>query len=301
MESKLLKKYDNGNVNVEIYEDGTRIMDIPDGEDMKLDMPLSVDLNISNRCENGCAFCYQNCTKEGEVADFSKMDYLYDMVEGSEIAINLQFPLPEGLEDWLTNMRTLGVIVNATVNQLDLQNHGRFNKIEWLQREGLITGLGISYRDEWLMNQLLGCHFGNIVIHMINGVHSIEEILKVSQKGFNVLVLGYKTVGKGVEFEKGNKDLEQILLRNKLRAGELVLKAGGIISFDNLSITQLDMKQVVSSKVWDECYQGEEGTSSFYVNGVDNTFALNSLVEQKDMMKRDGKTISEMFEKVKSL
>ena len=90
---KELFNIENGNCNVILYDDGTRVVETidPDDDHIDLHQPLSLDINISNRCTNGCPYCYAGNTPEGKVADLMDMDYL-DNVTGIEIAINIQFP-----------------------------------------------------------------------------------------------------------------------------------------------------------------------------------------------------------------
>ena len=55
---KLLNKYKDGNIKVEIFDDGTRIIDIPDGEEPNLEFPLSMDFKITNWCDQMCPMCH---------------------------------------------------------------------------------------------------------------------------------------------------------------------------------------------------------------------------------------------------
>ena len=50
-----------------------------------------------------------------------------------------------------------------------------------------------------------------------------------------------------------------------------------VISFDNLSLNQLEVKRLLSEKQWDEFYGGDDGTFTFFINLVDGYFAKNSL------------------------
>ena len=65
----LLKKYKNGNATIELYDDGTKIMETDDNE-FDFEFASSMDVCISERCDNGCKFCYANCTPNGAVANF---------------------------------------------------------------------------------------------------------------------------------------------------------------------------------------------------------------------------------------
>lgn len=57
---KLLHQYQNGNTKVEIYEDGTKIREWPDGENSIVEYPESCDLKITNWCDMNsvCVYCF---------------------------------------------------------------------------------------------------------------------------------------------------------------------------------------------------------------------------------------------------
>lgn len=69
---KVIYKCKNGDTDVILFDDGTREMDNHlENEPFHLEWPVSIDLNISNYCERGCPFCYQNCTKQGKSTDLN--------------------------------------------------------------------------------------------------------------------------------------------------------------------------------------------------------------------------------------
>ena len=64
------------------------------------------------------------------------------------------------------------------------------------------------------------------------------------------------------------------------------------ISFDNLAIKQLELD--VENK-YKDLYQGDDGKFSFYIDGVDETFAKNSMEEKL----YDFYSIKESFDKLR--
>ena len=66
-------QYWNGNGFIEINKkDGTSIRTILDDKPYKAEFPENMDVEISKKCTNGCAFCYANCTPNGEHSDIKK-------------------------------------------------------------------------------------------------------------------------------------------------------------------------------------------------------------------------------------
>ena len=49
-----------------------------------------------------------------------------------------------------------------------------------------------------------------------------------------------------------------------------------VISFDNLALKQLDVKNNLTEEQWKEFYQGDDGTMTMYVDGVKQEFAKTS-------------------------
>ena len=48
-----MKTYQNGNATISIDTDGTRIIQYPSNEQLKLEYPLNIDIRLSNRCPLG--------------------------------------------------------------------------------------------------------------------------------------------------------------------------------------------------------------------------------------------------------
>lgn len=293
---EVLNSRSNGNAKITLYNDGTREIYWPTGE-LDLEYPLSIDLNISNRCDNNCQFCYQNCSKGGKQADLLNLDYLKELPSGTEIAINIQRPLNYDLEEFLKNMKDIGIIINCTINQNHLEDmYIKSNLIQW-QRSGLIYGIGVSATSiESLVKDCEGLN--NINIHMINGIHSIEDVLKVSQN-FKVLILGYKMVGRGPVAKLEDPTIEKNIHEMNLRVKDLIKKVHYEIAFDNLALEQINIRDYVSTEQWDESYQGDDGSISFYINAVNRTYALNSLVSQDKMKPIGNKTLKQIFKEMK--
>ena len=91
----LLGKYQNGNYITTIYSDGTKIRETE--KDIFIpEFAECIDMQISKRCNNGCEFCYANCTPDGEIAELKKHKAFFNSLHPyTELAINMNFPLPD--------------------------------------------------------------------------------------------------------------------------------------------------------------------------------------------------------------
>lgn len=296
--SRLLYRVVNGNSFVELYDNGTRRVRTIDRHCnyIELDLPLSLDINISNRCSNGCPYCYAGNTPTGNVADLLDMNYL-NGISGIEIAINIQYPLPENFKLWLEMMRQQNIIVNGTINQLDFERDiNTLYAMKELKRLNLLHGLGISFRkyDETLYQTIKEELGDDVVVHAIVGITPIDDIIKLLNNNFKVLILGYKQKNRGIDYfananiEAFKNDIDRILNYN----------FKSVIAFDTAGLKQLDIKNKISEEQWNNSYQGDEGTISFYIDAVNKTFNIDSHTT-KEPINIDNLSLKEMFSIIK--
>lgn len=296
---KELFKIENGNCNVTLYDNGTRIVETidPDNNQILLDQPLSLDINISNRCSNGCPYCYAGNTPTGKVADLRNMHYL-DNVTGIEIAINIQFPLPDYFEEWLTKMKSQNIIVSGTINQLDFERDpSLIDYMKTLHDRGLIHGIGISYRsyNKDLYTKLKTTLGHDIVVHTIVGITPINDIICLLENGFKVLILGYKQKNRGIDYysqvniDKWVSNIDKIVNH----------PFNSVLAFDTAGLKQTHMKDILSDEEWDRSFQGDEGTISFYIDAVNNTFNVDSHTNNTAYNIED-LSLNEMFKLIKN-
>lgn len=282
--SKIIQHYKNGDTNGILFDNGTRILDNGTDTPFNLEWPVSVDLNISNYCEKGCPFCYQNCTRQGTNADLEKIKKLLHPYMEVAININMGYDiLSKEFTDFLEYCKINNIIVNATINQDDLlQTFHHINKdaivyriteVETLQKQGLINGLGISFTDITTINKVKP-GLKNIVIHVIAGLIDIKDLDILTKEGYNILVLGYKQKGRAQNNELPNMTSLKEWLSDNLG------KSSNVLCFDNLAIAQLGIKEMIPQEQWNMYYQGDEGTISMYINGVDMKFARNSFTNK---------------------
>lgn len=117
----------------------------------------------------------------------------------------------------------------------------------------------------------------NVVIHTICGLLTESQIEKLKDNNIKLLILGYKNVGKGIEYYEKNKEE---INKNQEYLRENIMKLSShfrVISFDNLAIEQLEIKSKLPEKVWKQIYMGNEGEFTFFIDAVNKNFAESSL------------------------
>ena len=292
-----LATYKNGNTWTTIYDDGTKEHVTMDDE-FNFEFPESHDISISQCCDNGCEFCYYGCTPNGKHGKLTGWKFFETMRPYTEIAINLQSPVNTDLIPFLTEMRDRKIIVNATVNQNHFMDDSMLSLICHLERHGLIKGIGVSLtnpRQDGFIETIK--EFTNAVIHVIAGVTPWGDIQDLMGHDLKLLILGYKKTGRGKKYY--DSLYLPIITQIKYLEGGLdeVINGFKVVSFDNLAIEQLHIKDKLSDKEWDIFYGGDDGTVTFFIDLVKGVFARNSLSQITYPI--GDKTIDEMFAIIK--
>lgn len=235
----VLTTYTNGNYHVTLLNDGTKIR-YNRLDNLTPAFAESIDCNITERCDGGCGYCYLGCNEDGKHADLNQ-SFFDTLHRGQELALNGNDLSHPQLKEFLIRMKNQGVICNLTVNQIHLIRC--IDKIRELVNEELIYGLGVSLvnsADSRLYYYLK--EFPNAVLHTIDGLLSSENIYNLSDKNIKLLILGYKVLGRGDDYyNKHHDEIENNIewLKNNI----MYLKnAFNVISFDNLAIEHLDLK-----------------------------------------------------------
>lgn len=276
-----LREWQNGNALVRLFDDGTRIIDCPE-EALRLEWPLNIDVRVSTRCAFGlnpatgkavCSFCHESARTDGEECDYYGLaGVLREVPAGTEIAIGMNH-WSAGFQEFLEVCADRGLICNVTVNQGMLHTYNA--RLQHMVKEGLVHGVGVSYREgmkdvpSWLLD------YPNTVVHVIAGIDQIDDVLELSGKGVKkVLVLGEKDFG----FNAGRVDLRSRRHRDWLIYLPELFKSFKVVSFDNLALEQTKPQRFLAQDQWKSLYQGEH---SFYINAVDRTFSPSSRSPEK--------------------
>lgn len=267
---KLLHSYQNGNSLVSIFNDGTKVRETNDDVFIPT-IPESMDVKITNKCslENYCKWCHEGSTKDGEHADLMGLLPVFNgLPPGVELAIGGGNPLSHPHLVWfLEKLSDMGLITNITINELHLSQY--VDLIEQLISDRLVNGIGITYSGIDMESLYrLNAMSKNVVYHMIAGVHNVDDVQKVPK----VLVLGYKRIRKGDTFfsSEVEDNIYQWYTRIPLFLGKVP------ISFDNLALEQLNIKRFLPQEEWDKFYMGDDGSFTFYVDGVKMEYAISS-------------------------
>ena len=269
--------YRNGNYVVYINtETGDKIRNTYEKE-FKPAFAENCDVTITNRCNGACEFCYAGCTKDGAHGNLNAA-FLDTLHPYTELAINGNDLTHPELSDFLRRMRDKSVIVNMTVNQRHFEQH--FTLIQMYQMTGLIHGVGVSLNAATpsFIKKLSKCK--NTIVHVINGILSNKDAKRLMGHDLDILILGYKTTGRGQAFLDGHDTLikyRQMWLKENMQK---MFSGFRTVEFDNLALEQLGIQSMLPEQVWNDHYMGDDGSFTFFINLVDGYFAMNSTSDE---------------------
>ena len=296
--ANILGRYINGNEFVTIYDDGTKIRETEDNE-FRPAYAENMDIKICNRCSQGCAYCHEGSIPDGEIPDLNDA-FINTLHPYQEVALGggnvLEHP---DLLNFLYRLKDQKVITNITLNQ----NHFMSNIeiVRFLISQKLIHGLGISLTDPNPQFIEIVKQFPNAVIHVINGIVRVSDLKKLANKNLKILILGYKEIRRGETFLLNhlpsnfyNRDKLKELLPTIIEEGWFK-----VVSFDNLAIEQLSVKNLLSEDEWNEFYAGDDGTVTYYIDMVKKQFAVSSTAPMEERYPLLD-SVDEMFKVIQS-
>lgn len=289
---KLLGEYINGNYTVKLFEDGTKIRETNDNNFIP-DFPESMDINITDRCDNNCEFCYACAAPDGKHGDILNAKFIDTLRPFTEVALNGNDLSHPDLFEFLIKLKRKNIIASVTVNQVHFMKF--IKTITSLVELDLIKGLGISLvkPTEEFINKVK--QFPNAVIHIINGIVTMDQLQKLYDNNLKILILGYKTVGRGKDYYSQEVEDNKEIIYNNIKD---IISRFKVVSFDNLALKQLRLERIMSIEKWDEFYMGDDGEFTMYVDIVKGYFSQNSMSEMKYYLLDD---IDDMFSIIKSL
>lgn len=289
--------YQNGNTTVTIHSDGTKVREYK-GVPKPL-LPESMDVKITNYCDGNCPWCHEKSNIFGQHADLEILiEEIKKLFPGTEIALGGGNTLTHpALFQFLYELKQRKIIANITVNQKHVKRF--YSKIEYLLKNELIHGLGISISNDEDLEELIPLLqiSKNIVFHVIMGVDDVRIIDKLYSLGDNIkiLILGYKDYGNGKIFLNNKRiDIENNKKRWYQQVGGYFRKEGLTLSFDNLAISQLNLKRFFMKDAWEKFYMGDEGKFSCYIDAVNEEFASCSV--DSNRVKFGDAKLSEFFQ-----
>lgn len=312
---KVLGKYKNGNYNVTILSDGTKIRQTE--EDCFIpEFAENIDVKITSKCKINCPFCYEGCYAGGKHAELMidkntpAQKWIETLHPYTELAINGNDMNHPQLLDFLEYLKNKKVIANITVHHkqfmdnIDLLRHLRDNKY--------IHGLGVSLAQESVDSDFnYECfydrlkEFPNAVIHTIAGITDIADYKHLLHyyPEAKILILGFKELKRGEKYSKVKNNQVFEMVKELQEFLPKLQKKATVLSFDNLALEQLNVRDVLfkgKNSEWEMFYMGDDGNHTFYIDAVSKTFSKNSCVTKEKRKNIENLTSLEMFKIIRN-
>lgn len=288
----ILGTYKNGNYNVTLFDNGTKIRE-NDLDFFESSFPENIDIKITNYCDMDCPYCHEDSSREGKHGNILDKDFLDTLHPFTELAIGGGNPLSHpDLEEFLIKLRERDIIPNITINQFHFIESYKY-VVSLVERE-LVFGVGVSMIEP--TNNFIEKMYSleNGVVHLINGIVTERQIKKLSGKDLKILILGYKDFGRGKTYTNHKQDiLKRILDNNPIN----LFKSFKVVSFDNLALDQLNIREIIGEGMWERLYMGNDGDFTMYIDLVEEKFGMNSTSKVRYPLKNN---INDMFKVVKN-
>ncbi len=292
---KLIGRYKNGNYMVSIFDDGTKVRETEEDNFLPA-FAENCDCKITDKCDGGCAFCYEGCTPNGKHGDILNYKFLHTLHPYTELALNGNDLSHPDLIPFLKKLKEKKVIANMTVNQIHFERCQ--DMIRSLVDDSLINGLGVSLKEPTKEFVSLIKTYPNAVVHVINGILKPTDIEAMADNNIKMLILGYKQMRRGLDWYFNDR-CNIVSLQNWLSDNlKDIIERFAVVSFDNLAIEQLNVKSLLSDEEWEEFYMGDDGTTTFYIDLVEGTFGKNSLTPESERFVIENLSIDEMFKMI---
>ena len=292
---KILGAYNNGNYTVVIFEDGTKIRANKEDK-LVARFPESIDMKISDKCDRGCPMCHECSTPDGGLAPFLLDHPLFrNLHPYTELALGggNVFEHPD-LFPFLTKMRDQRIICNVTVHLDHFMENAL--TITALVKSGLLHGVGVSISHPVTKYELMMLQsIPNVVVHVIAGLVDFDTLESLSNENIKLLILGYKDYGRGINYLSTHPEVDENIqkLEDVL---PLIKDRFTSISFDNLALEQLHMREHMTKKEWDESYMGDDGQFTMYIDMVRDEYAKSSTSPRRRI---ENNNIEVLFEDIK--
>lgn len=296
--STLVGRYRNGNYIVEIYSDGTKIRTTPTDE-FHANFAENIDVKITDYCDAGCPMCHEGSSKCGLHGDILKQRWINTLHPYQEIAIGGgDITSHPDLIPFLEILKEQKVISNITVNQRHFMKH--LDLIEELIDRNLVWGVGVSLMDSSDAEFIKTVQqYPNTVIHTIAGLLTAEDIGNLENKDLKLLILGYKKLRRGNSYYSSEGSNIDDNIKWLSRTLPFLFDSFNVLSFDNLALSQLNVKKYLSDEEWDSFYMGDDGTSTFYIDAVREEFAQNSTTPLDCRIPFKNMSVDEMFSTIR--
>lgn len=260
------------------------LVDFSESASEKLTIPYLVDINISNRCNNQCEFCYRSCNILGQEASidkiqrslrfFSEIGVFEFVIGGGDITIH-----PEDLRILYLMSKYKASCTLHYKSFLKIVNDGRIFQYVKGFKAIAVSITDASIEDVERCVKICNNIRGNIslqIIAEITPIEVIDRLLELRRTNLIQLsILGYKDFGNGIEFRNNNNNFIEInddYIKKILEFHTVSCDAVFSKKYKDLLLSN-DISGVVLSK--------QDGCCTCFYDAVSSSLQKNSYSKEK--------------------
>jgi MoaA/NifB/PqqE/SkfB family radical SAM enzyme len=277
-----------------------------DDKEVKSEVPLLVDLNITNKCTHGCPQCYRNCTPTGKDALRKNIENILEVLNEHNAAIDLvigggdisKFDDLSVIFDSIPRMRS----ITTTISQKTIIDTNNWRSYYYISRFDSIAITLSDYSPEGkaefiklavlLKEQKVKDIVCQVIFETFDDLFTLlqDEDIRKCVNSFSLI--GYKNTGRAPELDVSDKSY----VTKVLKLEEFCEKNYRRIYFDAIMIERYG--QVI--KTLDIYKVGRDGINSCYIDAVGNTMSKNSYCKENELHKFNDfdKEFLEIWEKL---
>jgi hypothetical protein len=246
----------------------------------KSSLPELVDIKITDYCDKGCKYCYQNSTTNGlHAGDIHELIYLLAEHKVFEVALGGGEPTYyPGFHNILKSFKDHGITPNFTTRNLDWLYKPERNDI--VDNCGAFAYTPSGYMDIDKFAGILTANnidFKKATIQLVLGTlteYELENSLRRCNKcHLRVILLGFKKFGRGKNFTPIDypwwlKVIQKLRSKNEMPE----------IGIDTHIAAQYK-KAILNEGIPDYLFSTQEGKFSMYIDAVNKKIAASSYSE----------------------
>jgi len=249
--------------------------------------PELVDIKITNYCDTGCKFCYQNSGTNGKHAEISVIRKIADVLkkcEVFEVAIGGGDPvLHPGFLNILEIFTANGIVANFSTSKTSLLCDQNIMK-DIRSGMGGTGKIGISINNDNKLKIFIE-EFSQNCSYNIKDIFTVHHVLGVSDMqttenmintcnsaGVDILLLGFKNTGRAVDCKKHDYSKMIEVLKKFVDKGNQSMS----VAIDTSVAAEFKDRLKHELGVDDRLMSFKEGEFSMYVDAVDMFMARDS-------------------------
>jgi organic radical activating enzyme len=286
--------------------------------------PELVDLKITDYCGWGCKFCYQASTTKGQHAPIERLKDIFKTLSDKkvfEVAIGGGEPVEHPQFDELFILaKEYGITLNFTTYGVEWAKDPNHPVIVAMNKTRWAGGIGVSVHTKKDIEKVAKLqsyltenkvYQGKVMAQSVIGATPMNATAAILEECISLdkplLLLGYKTTGRGASFKKKADDKKAVLdILNRAKShvdSPLETSQWGYEKdrYFTLSVDTafLDIYKDILDEVAIPTVlrTSPEGKFSMYIDGVENTVAPSSYCDTQSITPWDPNTFKETFAK----